>query len=449
MSAVGALRRARAAVFDAFVAAGVAGLTGLGIFMRQTPPETMWLGYTMAAAVLFRRRRPLVTMAVVASAALAQVLLFPPRDDPLPYDLAVLVAMYSTVKYGRRALHGVLAAAVVAIGIVIEVVRHPGPSWGALALWYVAVCSAVWLVGYTVRARQLYVRSLEERASTLERERDHLARIAVADVRAAIARELHDVVAHSLAVMIVQADGGSYAFDTDPARAREALTTVAATGRDALEDMRRLVQVLRGSDATESAGGPATAADAAPPTAAPPTAAPIALGTGAVAAGGDPPRSTAGSVEFSPLAVDEDGRRRVTLDQLDLLVARAHSAGITVTQTVTGTRPALPVGVELAVYRIVQEALTNVLRHAGAGASVRLTIGYRADAVELCVTDDGAGRFVADGRPVNGTAVAGHGLVGMRERVSVHGGQFWAGPAEGGWRVTACIPLAREPEVAR
>jgi signal transduction histidine kinase len=134
----------------------------------------------------------------------------------------------------------------------------------------------------------------------------------------------------------------------------------------------------------------------------------------------------------------------VTLDQLDLLVARARSAGITVAHTVTGTRPPLPPGVELAVYRIVQEALTNVLRHVGAGAAVRLTLGYRADAVELGVVDDGAGRLVPAGRSLAGTgaALAGHGLIGMRERVSVHGGQFWAGPAtDGGWRVTACIPL--------
>src|SRR5262249_33090309 len=154
---------------------------------------------------------------------------------------AVLVAMFTTVKYSKSIFSGYLAGFVVAIGIVIEVVRHWAPNWSALALFCVGVCGGVWLMAYTMRTRRLYVRTLEERAASLEREPDALARIAVADERASIARELHDVVAHSLAVMIVQADGGRYAFDTDPARARQALDTVATTGREALEDMRRLV----------------------------------------------------------------------------------------------------------------------------------------------------------------------------------------------------------------
>jgi len=235
-------------LFDLLVALGVAALTGLGIFMRTTPHATLALGYAMAVAVLFRRRWPLVTMALVGTAALLQVILFPPADDPLPYDLAVLVAMYSAVKYGRRLLAGWLAAAVVATGIVIEVVRHGNDNWFGLAVFYVGVCGGVWLMAYTMRTRRIYVAGLEERAATLEREREHLARIAVADERAVIARELHDVVAHSLSVMIVQADGGRYAFEADPGQAREALATVAATGREALEDMRRLVGVLRGTE---------------------------------------------------------------------------------------------------------------------------------------------------------------------------------------------------------
>ena len=241
------LRRRRGTLFDVLVAAGVAGLTGLGIFMRETPSNRMVLGYLMAVAILFRRRWPLSTMAAVATFALLQVIAFPPVNDPLPFDLAVLIAMYSAVKYGRSMVDAYLSAAVVAIGIVIEVSRHFGPNWYALALFYVGVCGGVWLMAYTMRNRRLYVATLEERAATLERERDHLARIAAADERASIARELHDVVAHSLSVMIVQADGGTYAFDRDPEQARRALSTVAETGRDALEDMRRLVAVLRSS----------------------------------------------------------------------------------------------------------------------------------------------------------------------------------------------------------
>src|SRR5215831_346809 len=295
MAVGGWFRRRRGTLFDILVATGVAGLTGLGIFMRETQPNRMVLGYAMTVAILFRRRFPLSTMAAIGTFALLQVLLFPPANDPLPFDLAVLVAMYSTVKYGRTMVDAVLAAAVVATGIVIEVGRHLGPNWWALALFYVGVCGGVWLMAWTMRNRRLYVATLEERAATLERELDHLARIAAADERAAIARELHDVVAHSLAVMIVQADGGTYAFDRDPELARRALSVVATTGRDALEDMRRLVAVLRGA---------------------------------------------------SQEAPDED-RRRITIDQLDALVERARSAGLSVRFTQSGARPQLPPAVEL------------------------------------------------------------------------------------------------------
>lgn len=393
MPRVNVLHRLRSVLFDVLIAAGVAGLTGLGIFMRETPRSTMALGYIMAVAVLVRRRWPLVTMAIVASAALMQVILFPPSFDPLPYDLAVLVAMYSVVKYGKHLRDAFLAAAVVAIGIVIEVVRHPNQPWLLLTLWYVGVCGGVWLMGYSMRNRRLYVATLEERAATLERERDHLARIAVADERAAIARELHDVVAHSLAVMIVQADGGSYAFDTDPAAARQALKTVADTGREALEDMRRLVEVLRGSRSPDDA---------------------------------------------------EHSRTRVTLDDLSPLVERARSAGLTVAVTVTGSSDRLPPSTELSVYRIVQEALTNVLRHAGPGARVELTLEYTDERVRVCVVDDGgagSGSKPTRTAPAARPPSTGHGLVGMRERINVHGGELSAGPSGPGWALEAMIPL--------
>jgi signal transduction histidine kinase len=382
--------RLRSVLFDLMVVFGIIGLTTLGVFMRQTPEQTMVLGFVMAAALTVRRRRPLWAMAIVSLSALAQVIAFPPADDPLPYDLAVLIGMYSVVKYARRMVGAWLAAATVAIGIGIEVSRHGhAKTWLPLLIWYVGVCAGVWLMAYTVRARRLYVRGLEERAATLEREREHLAQIAVADERAAIARELHDVVAHSLAVMIVQADGGRYAFDTDPAQARTALDTVAATGRDALEDMRRLVGVLRGSGST------------------------------------------------APEEAPED-RRRLTMDALDTLVERATSAGLEVVVETTGTRTPLAPAIELAAYRIVQEALTNVLRHAGRHAKVTLGVEYRPGALALSIVDDG-GEGPVEAVPHE----AGNGLVGMRERVSVHNGQFQAGPRlDGGWSVLATLPLA-------
>jgi len=352
--------------------------------MRHEPVEL--IGVAMAVALLPRRRYPLTVMAVVSALALGQVLLYTPEvGDPLPFDAAVMIAMYSVVKYADKLRDGLIAAVPAAIGVVIEAVRHDKEgNWWMVGLFLGAISTAVWLTAYSLRTRRLYVRGLEERAATAERERDHLTQLAVADERASIARELHDVVAHSLAVMIVQADGASYALDGEPEQARVAIKQVATTGREALEDMRRLVGVLRG-----------------------------------------------GSIES-----DSDDRRRIDLDHLTALVDRARSAGLAVSLTTEGQRPAAPQAVELTVYRVVQEALTNVLRHAGPSAAVALHLVYRAGVVGIRVEDDGGGRLATEA-PVPG----GHGLVGMRERVAVHGGTFAAGPKlGGGWRVVAEVP---------
>jgi signal transduction histidine kinase len=384
-------RRRRCLLFDLMVAGFVAFLT-LPIGGPRLGAPAL-IGLAMAATMPLRRRYPLAVMAAVSALGLLQVLLFPPTADPRPYDLAVLIAMYSVVKYGRRRWHGLLAAVPVVIGVVIEVARHadraeasadPVRIWGESSAFLLAICAAVWLTAYTLRTRRLYVLGLEERAATAERERDHLATIAVAQERATIARELHDVVAHSMAVMIVQADGATYALDRDPEQARVAIKQVAATGREALEDMRRLVGVLRGGAAEE-----AETAD----------------------------------------------RRRAGLDQLGTLCDRARSAGLALSVTEDGARESLPAAVELTVFRIVQEALTNVLRHAGPGARVTLCLRYRPGAVGVEVTDDGGGRLATEAVRPGG---AGHGLVGMRERVAVHGGTFAAGARlGGGWNVAA------------
>jgi signal transduction histidine kinase len=206
---------------------------------------------------------------------------------------------------------------------------------------------------------------------------------------------LHDVVAHSLAVMIVQADGGRYAFDAEPEKARDVLATVAATGREALEDMRRMVGVLRGTgNEGESAG---------------------------------------------PVGPEHD-RRRVGLDQLDVLAERARSAGLSVTIAGDGCPVPLPRTVDVTIYRVVQEALTNVLRHAGPGATATVTVNRTPDAVTLSIMDDGGGLGDMD---ADTTVSGGHGLVGMRERIAVHGGAFHAGPRlDGGWTVTVSLPFS-------
>jgi signal transduction histidine kinase len=328
-------------------------------------------------------------MAVVSIVALGQVVTG--RQVPAPYDVGVLFAMYAVVKYARSVWLAFLAGAVAALGVAILVAdRGFSSRWADAATMYAAICAAVWLTAYVLRTRRLYVESLEERAATAERERDHMAQLAAADERAGIARELHDVVAHSLAVMIVQADGAAYTLDADPAQARGALDTIAATGRDALEDMRRIVGVLRGTHAAE----------------------------------------------------DDQERRRITLDQLGSLVERARSAGLRVDLRVTGQPHGLTPADELTIFRLAQEALTNALRHAGQGALVNLALAYAPGAVTLEVVDDGAGRLVTVGGPPIAVASGGHGLIGMRERVAVHGGEFSAGPRlGGGWQVRAVVPV--------
>nr|WP_169745071.1 sensor histidine kinase [Cryptosporangium arvum] len=233
-----------------------------------------------------------------------------------------------------------------------------------------AGCAAVWLLAYVLRANRERGAVLAERAATAERERDHLARLAAADERASIARELHDVVADSLAVMIAQADGASYAIEKDAGRAREAMRTVAGTGRDALEDMRRIVAVLRGT------GEP------------------------------DPSRRPAGVAELAAL------------------VERSRAAGLDVRLSV-GAVGAVSPAVQLTVYRVVREALTNVLRHAGPSPHVDVDLTRAAGRLIVEVTDDGTDDGV-------GEEPGGNGLIGMRERVAVHGGEFAAGPRTGG-----------------
>jgi signal transduction histidine kinase len=354
----------------------------------MVPAGFMATGVVMVLALLVRRRYPIAVMAVVSLAALAQVVFYASIVSPRPFDVAVEVAMYSVVKYGRRLRDAILAGGAVAIGIGIEVFKSPAQSWVVVVLFYGGFSVAAWLTAFVVRNRQRYLASLEERATSLERERDHLARIAVAEERAEIARELHDVVAHSLAVMIVQADGGRYAFDTDPAQARAALEVVASTGREALADMRRLVGVLRGS-------GPVGSADPA--------------------------------------------RRRTGLGQIATFADRARSAGLAVEVSLRATDADIPPAVGLTAVRVVQEALTNTLRHAGPGARAQVSLSIDDDTLLVSCLDDGTGP-----RPgQDGAEGSGHGLLGMRERINVHSGTLSAGRRlEGGWSVVARIPLS-------
>ncbi|GAA2717391.1 sensor histidine kinase [Micromonospora olivasterospora] len=396
-------RPLRSVAFDVAVA-GFVVLFGLAGAANQ--PGGWWatlVGAGMAVTLLFRRTHPSAVAAAVAALALVQVAF---GWGPLAFDVGVLIALYSVVKYAEKLRDGVLAGIVAAVGVVLGALQTRGEvAWWASAIWLALITGAVWLMGLNVRTRRLYVLSLEERAATLEREREAEARAAVAEERTRIARELHDVVAHSMAVMIVQADGARYLFDRDPETAREAVRVVADTGRQALEEMRRLVGVLREPSPAEPPGVPAA--------------------TPATDGGGTPGLSA------------EPAHRRPALVELPDLLDRFRAAGLRIDWAVTGEAPSLPPGLELTVYRVVQEALTNALKHAGVGATVTLSLDHTGEAVEVRAVDDGRGR-----PPVRPAPSGGHGLVGMRERVMVYDGSLTAGPRlAGGWQVEVRLPL--------
>jgi len=241
-----------------------------------------------------------------------------------------------------------------------------GAVW--LSPWVVA-----WLLGAYLRTRRLYV-------DGLVREREERAAVAVAEERGRIARELHDVIGHSVSVMTVQASAVRRLMRPEQAKERQALETVEATGREALAEMRRMVSVLRSAD---------------------------------------------GAPDLAPLP---------TLAEVDRLVANFRDAGLDITYEREGEQVPLPPGLDLTAYRLIQEALTNALRHADASrATVRVC--YLDTALVLSVRDDGRGPAT--------TSVPGHGLLGMRERVGVYGGELTAGAAPGGgYELRARLPLA-------
>jgi signal transduction histidine kinase len=316
-----------------------------------------------------RRARPMLSFGVIASIALAQWLLAAPQLA----DAAVLIALYWVALDGSL-IDAALAACVVEVGAVMAAVRwspsEPLKVWVGLT----GLATAAGVLGVSIRQRRALLISLQEKAVRLEFERDQEGRLGAAAERARIAREMHDIVAHNLSVMIALADGATYAMDTSPERAADATRRVAATGREALVEMRRLLGVLR----DESAAQP---------------------------------------LEPQP-----------SLGRLDELLARVHAAGIPVTMDLEGDPHTLADGVQLTVFRVAQEALTNTLKHAARPTRAHLVLSCRPGQVELEVTDTGEGQPAA--------TLGGRGLHGMRERAASYGGKLEAGPSpRGGWRV--------------
>lgn len=340
----------------------------------------------------WRGDRPREVFAVVAGISFVQWLA---GIDPIPANLSVLVALFS-VAAGCTLRWAVAAWLVTELGLWLSLLRATDrplhramdePPWLVdlqTFASYSAFVITIAVAGGYVNTRRRYLASLEERAERAERERDQRAAIATAAERARIARELHDVIAHNVSVMVVQADGAGFAIDTDPEQAKAAMRTISATGRRALAEMRRLVGVLREDDA--------------------------------------PPE------EYAP---------QPGLAQLEDLIDQVRSSGMPVELSVTGTPRDLPEGEQLVIYRVVQEALTNALKHGGPAASARVEVEYHPYEVVLRVTDDGRGAAAPQG-------IGGHGLIGMRERVAMYGGAVEAGPRHGGgFQVTARLPVGR------
>ena len=371
---------ARADVLDAALAGALAVLAGAEILTSQVSgprAAAVPLALLMTLPLAVRRRYPLpVTVAVTASFLLN----WAAGVDMYSYWASIVAGLVTAYTAAAHLRPRLATAALACLYAAIAVSALHGPSgllWGGILVGGAA------LAGFALRDRRRHVSQLAELAHQLELARDENARAAVAGERARIARELHDVVAHSVSVMVVQAGAAEEVLGADPGKAREPLRSVQDTGRQALVELRRLLGVLR-TDRSEAALAP-----------------------------------------------------QPGLDQVGALAAQVREAGLAVELRVEGARNGIPAGVDLAAYRIVQEALTNVLKHATASHAA-VHVGYRPDAIELQVLDDGHGPIGA-GHDGAGT---GQGLIGMRERASLYGGVVEARPrAEGGFAVRARLPV--------
>ncbi|HUQ61280.1 sensor histidine kinase [Lentzea sp.] len=340
----------------------------------------------MLGPLPFRRHHPLGSSYLILAGAFLQLFTHG-GDAGLPVrmsDFALAIALYTLVaNIGRKAaliysgwlLAGTLLWAIFQVGEIQAVF---------LAFMVFVIFGFSWAMGEFVGARRAYQREMEQRLALLETERDQQAKLAVGEERSRIARELHDVVAHAVSVMIVHADGAAYTIRSQPEVAENAVRTIAETGRLALTEMRRLLGVLRSEDA---------------------------------------------ETQWAP---QPDARGVVELAE------NTRAAGVPVRLEISGDVDDLPAGVGLSIYRIVQEALTNTIKHAGSGTTAMVRLARTPEELRLEVVDNGFGT-PHDVVKVSG----GNGLIGMRERAAVLGGEFEAGPNPGGgWRVRATFPLA-------
>jgi signal transduction histidine kinase len=394
--------RSRLPRLNPLVADGLLALVAAGLSLAQLQgfPSPRSRGALNVALVLLqtlplvlRRRAPFTVFAVAAAAAAVQGTL--QLRGPLFAFLALNLALYSLAAYGDHRL-AVRAVAVWACLLTVRLGYLIATSWPQVTISGLSdvvddyvLLAAAWTLGEGVRQRRVHAAELEDRAARLEREREEKARQAVIQERLRIARELHDVVAHSLSVIGVQAGAARLVLDADPdpTGVREAVAAIEATANQAMAEMRRALGILR---ATEPSG-----------------------------------------VALAPLP---------GLGQLPALRDQLRSAGLSVDLTVTGEPRPVATSIDLSLYRIVQEALTNALKHARA-TRAEVVVGYGAHDITVEVTDDGRGP------PPSAARSQGAGTIGMRERVALFSGELQVGPrAQGGYAVRVCLPIpAEEP----
>jgi signal transduction histidine kinase len=360
-----------AAIAIALAAFVLSDLLGSGDYYAASKAIYVPAALLMTLPLAWRRSAPLPVAAIVLGALVFESLAVGSAPTPDTQLVGWLLAIYTVAAHCDRVAALVGGAMALAAGLV----------WMGIDdfLFPVVVFGGAWLAGRLVRQRDVNAQVAEERSAALAREREANVRAASAEERARIARELHDVLSHSVSVMVVQAGAERMALGSGKPVTAEALEAIEKTGRQALTEMRRLLGMLRVSDE-------------------PPAHAP-----------------------------------QPTLAELDELVMQVREAGVPVELHIEGRQVALPPGVAVSAYRIVQEALTNVLKHAGP-ANARVIVRYASRELELEIADDGQGPQVGD---------AGHGLVGMRERVALYDGEFDAGARNGGgFVVRVRLPLA-------
>jgi signal transduction histidine kinase len=367
-----------------------ADLIDIGLVVLLLPPTFVWAtrhhSVALAAApvlaqilpLLVRRRFPLAVLAVVLSASVATQFLI----GVLP-PFALALAIYTVAAHTERRV-SLWAGALTLLALPLVLIHRAGFNTGESLVHLVIFVAAAWILGDNLRTKRAYYRELEERADRLEREREENVRRAAAEEQERIARELHDVIAHSVSVMVVQAAAARDVFELQPERAREALRSIEESGRSALTELRRLLGIVRTSER--------------------------------------------GRLKPQP-----------GLATLEELIEQVRATGLEVELELDGELGELPSGVDLSAYRIVQEALTNTLKHAQA-THARVRLGRREQELTIEVADDGAGRVEESAN--------GQGLIGMRERVALLGGVLEAGPGKsGGFAVKARFPLERSRPV--